>query len=420
MAYLIKMAWRNLGRHRGRTVLSLIAIIMGVFVVVLAKGVIDGMVDTFITYNINLNSGHLRIIQPEYRLKEQSLSLGYAVGDEDTPYYSIVEDLRSIADVKVATGRIRFGMLLVAGDDVQETVLCIGADFKEEERITHLSRFLHGNDAGTLPREGQREILLGDALMAKLGIEVGDKVNAVFSTSFSSLGIATFRVVGQMSSGLKYLDEAVAYIPLDTAMYLLDMDDSVTEIVVFGETLSKSDAIKEEIEPIVHMLSGKPIVVPWDEHSELISLMSQAKAIYAVIYILIVILASFVVFNTLLMVVSERTREIGMLAALGLTPQSIRRLFLIEGTILAMSGSFLGVLLGGAFNLWFASVGLDISKMTQNLGGEFLLTPRIYPTTDLSVLVFSFALGVAVTMVAVYIPARQAGKLKPTEALRSA
>ncbi len=419
MAYLIKMAWRNLGRHRGRTMLSLIAIIMGVFVVVIAKGVIDGMVDTFITYNINLNSGHLRIIQPEYKLKEQTLSLGYAVGNEDTPYHSIVEDIRSIPDVKAATGRIRFGMLLVAGEDIQETVLGIGTDFGEEERITHLSRFLEGNQTGTLPRAGQREILLGDVLMDKLGVGVGDKVNAVFSTSFSSLGIATFRVVGQMSSGLKFLDESVAYIPLDTAMHLLDMDDSVTEIVVFGETLSKSDTIKAEIEPVISTLPGNLTIVPWDEYSELISLMSQAKAIYAVIYILIVILASFVVFNTLLMVVSERTREIGMLAALGLTPQSIRRLFLIEGTILALSGSFLGTLLGGVFNLWFGSVGLDVSKITQNLGGEFLLTPRIYPATDLSMLIFSFVLGVAVTMVAVYIPARQAGKLKPTEALRS-
>jgi putative ABC transport system permease protein len=419
MAYLIKMAWRNLGRHRGRTMLSLIAIIMGVFVVVIAKGLIDGIVDTFITYNINLNSGHVRIIQPEYKLKEQTLSLGYTIGDEDTPYDSIVKDIRHIPDVKVATGRIRFGMLLVAGDDVQETVLGIGTDFDEEERITHLSRFLEGSERGTLPRAGQREILLGDALMDKLGVGVGNKVNAVFSTSFGSLGIATFRAVGQMSSGLKFLDESVAYIPLDTAMHLLDMDDSVTEIVVFGETLSKSDAIKARIEPVANTLPGKPIVVPWDEYSELISLMSRAKAIYAVIYILIVVLASFVVFNTLLMVVSERTREIGMLAALGLSPQSIRRLFLMEGAIMALAGSLLGALLGGVFNLWFGSRGLDISKMTENLGGEFLLTPRVYPTTKVSTLVFSFVLGVVVTIVAVYIPARHAGKLKPTEALRS-
>jgi putative ABC transport system permease protein len=419
MAYLIKMAWRNLGRHRGRTILSLIAIITGVFVVVIAKGVIDGIVDTFITYNINLNSGHIRVIQPEYKLKEQTLSLGYAVGNEDTPYHSIVEDIRSIPDVKAATGRIRFGMLLLAGDDVQETVLTIGTDFDEEEKIAHLSRFLEGSQAGTLPRVGQREILLGDVLMDKLGIGVGDKVNAVFSTSFGSLGIATFRVAGKMSSGLKFLDESTAYIPLDTAMHLLDMDDSVTEIVVFGETLSKAHALTTEVESVAHTLPGTPIVVPWDEYSELISLMSKAKAIYAVIYILIVTLASFVVFNTLLMIVSERTREIGMLAALGLTPQSIQRLFLMEGTILALIGSFIGTLLGGVFNLWFGSVGLDISMMTENLGGEFLLTPRIYPTTSWAMLIFSYALGVAVTIVAVYIPARRAGKLKPTEALRT-
>src|SRR5690554_1225849 len=126
MSYLVKMAWRNLGRHRGRTILSLIAIMMGVFVVVIAKGVIDGIIDTFITYNINLNSGHVRVIQPEYKLKEQTLSLGYTIGDENTPYDSIVNDIREIPDVKVATGRIRFGLLLIGEDDIQEAVLGIG------------------------------------------------------------------------------------------------------------------------------------------------------------------------------------------------------------------------------------------------------------------------------------------------------
>ncbi|MGB4285659.1 MAG: FtsX-like permease family protein [Bacillota bacterium] len=419
MSYLTKMAWRNLGRHRGRTILSLIAIMMAVFVVVIAKGVVDGIIDTFITYNVNLNSGHVRVIQPEYKLKEQTLSLGYTIGDENTPYDSIVNDIREIPDVKVATGRIRFGLLLIGEDDIQEAVLGIGTDFNEEEKITHLTRFLESRSGGALPRAGQREILLGTDLMDKLGVRVGDRINAIFSTSFGSLGVATFGVAGQMSSGLKFLDESVAYIPLDTAMHLLDMDDSVTEIVVFGETLSKSDAIKARIEPIVESLPGNPIVVPWNEYNELMGLMSQAKAIYTIIYILIVILASFVVFNTLLMVVSERTREIGVLAALGFSPKSILRLFLTEGMIMALAGSFLGALLGGLFNSWFGSRGLDVSKMIEQLGGELLLTPRIYPTADVSTLVFSFALGVVVTVVAAYIPARHAGRLKPTEALRS-
>jgi len=118
------------------------------------------------------------------------------------------------------------------------------------------------------------------------------------------------------------------------------------------------------------------------------------------------------------MVVSERTREIGMLSALGLSPESIRRLFTIEGAILAVVGSAGGALLGAVFNLWFGRVGIDLTGITQAMSSEILISPRLYPTTDLGVLVYSFLLGVAVTMTAVYLPARAAGALEPTEALR--
>jgi putative ABC transport system permease protein len=436
MSYLVRMAWRNLGRHRGRTALSLIAIVMGVFVVVIAKGVMDGMVGSWLTYSISLNSGHVRIIQPEYRLKERMLSLSYPVGDVETPADVIIDEIRSIPKVQVATGRIRFGMMLTAGEsvrdlhnapDAQESVIGIGVDFAEEEKAVRLSQFVKRRgatgdttrDAGRLPKSGAREILLGRDLMEKLGVEVGDRVNALFSTSFGSLRIATFRVSGKMESGLKMLDESTAYIPLDVAMGLLDMDGSVTEIVVFGKQAEVASKLQAEIsQALADMPLRELAVVPWNEHSELIGFVSKAKAIYTVIYVFLVILASFVVFNTQLMVVSERTREIGMLSALGLSPESIRRLFTIEGAILAVVGSAGGALLGAVFNLWFGRVGIDLTGITQAMSSEILISPRLYPTTDLGVLVYSFVLGVGVTMTAVYIPARAAGALKPTEALR--
>lgn len=441
MSYLVRMAWRNLGRHRGRTALSLLAIVMGVFVVVIAKGVIDGMVGSWLTYSINLDSGHVRIIQPEYRLKERMLSLSYPVGDDETPASVIIDEIRSVPEVQVATGRIRFGMMLAASasardpqdaPDAQETVMGIGVDFAEEEKAVRLSQFVGGRgaagdtarDAGRLPEPGAREILLGRDLMATLGVEVGDRVNALFSTSFGSLRIATFRVSGKIESGLRMLDESTAYIPLDVAMGLLDMEGSVTEIVVFGRSAELASKLQAQISAALANMAGagaslrELAVVPWNEHNELIGFVSQAKAIYTVIYIFLVILASFVVFNTQLMVVSERTREIGMLSALGLAPESIRRLFTIEGAILATAGSAGGALLGALFNLWFGRAGIDLTGITQAMSSEILITPRLYPTTDLRVLVYSFVLGVAVTMAAVYIPARAAGALKPTEALR--
>jgi ABC-type lipoprotein release transport system permease subunit len=76
--------------------------------------------------------------------------------------------------VSAATGRIRFGLLLIGEDDIQEAVLGIGTDFNEEEKITHLTRFLESRSGGALPRAGQREILLGTDLMDKLGVRVGD------------------------------------------------------------------------------------------------------------------------------------------------------------------------------------------------------------------------------------------------------
>ena len=446
MSYLVRMAWRNLGRHRGRTALSLLAIVMGVFVVVIAKGVIDGMVGSWLTYSINLDSGHVRIIQPEYRLKERTLSLSYPVGDDETPASVIIDKIRSVPEVQVATGRIRFGMMLAASAsardpqdaqdayDAQEMVMGIGVDFAEEEKAVRLSQFVRGHgaagdtarDAGRLPKPGTREILLGRDLMATLGVEVGDRVNALFSTSFGSLRIATFRVSGKIESGLRMLDESTAYIPLDVAMGLLDMEGSVTEVVVFGRSAELASKLQAQISAALANMAGagagvslrELAIVPWNEHNELIGFVSQAKAIYTVIYIFLVILASFVVFNTQLMVVSERTREIGMLSALGLAPESIRRLFTIEGAILAAAGSAGGALLGALFNLWFGRVGIDLTGITQAMSSEILITPRLYPTTDLRVLVYSFVLGVAVTMAAVYIPARAAGALKPTEALR--
>ena len=283
VSYLVKMAWRNLGRHRGRTMLSLLAIVMGVFVVVIAKGVIDGMVGSWLTYSINLDSGHVRIVQPEYRLKERVLSLSYPVGNDETPADEIIDKIRSLPGVRVAAGRIRFGMMLTA-QETQEAVVGIGVDFAQEERAIRLSQFVRGHsatgdasdDAGRLPEPGTRQILLGRDLMAKLGVEVGDRVNALFSTSFGSLRIATFRVSGKMASGLRMLDESTAYIPLDVAMRLLDMDGAVTEIVVFGKSAGLASKLQAQIGRALRGLA----VVPWNEHNELIGFLSKAEAIY--------------------------------------------------------------------------------------------------------------------------------------------
>ncbi|MCL6614396.1 MAG: FtsX-like permease family protein, partial [Firmicutes bacterium] len=282
-----------------------------------------------------------------------------------------------------------------------------------------LGRFLRGEGEGRLPRPGRQEILLGRTVLRKLGLKVGDKVNAVFNTSFGSFKIATFRITGAVASGLMYLDESTAYIPLDVAMNLLELPDAVTEIVVFTDRVEKTRQLQKTIETYLRQKGLRYAAIPWTEHNEIMAYIERSKGLYSLIYLAFVVLASFVVFNTMMMVVSERTREIGMLSALGFAPGGIRRLFLAESLLVAAGGSLLGVLFGGAVNWVLSRVGFDLSAYMETSAPAMMLTPRIYPSFKVTDLIFAAFLGMVVTLLAAYLPARRAARLHPTEALRT-
>lgn len=418
MRSLLIMAWRNLSRHRGRTFLSILAVFFGIIVIVLFKGFTDGLIDTSVNINIDLNSGHVRLIRPEYEVKERLLSLGFPIGETGKSYPELIGGIRRLPGVRMATGRIRFGMILIKGD-LNETVMGIGIDPGPEEQASHLSNYLRDKGTGQLPMVGRQEILLGTKLLRELHLKVGDKVNAVFSTSMASFKVATFKIVGKMASGLPFLDENTAYIPLDQAMSLLEMPGMATEIVVFGKNPGSAGSLLRVLGGYLKKDQEHLKLVPWDQYNDAISTFEKLKLICDFFYILILLLASFVLFNTMLMVVAERTREIGILTAMGMTPRDIRRLFVYEGLIVAVIGSFTGTVIGGSLNWMMSRTGIDLSRVMGLVPSGMILVPKLYPSYDPEILLYSFLLGIVVTILAAYLPARRAALLKPTEALRT-
>jgi putative ABC transport system permease protein len=414
---LLRVAFRNLSRKPSRTALSILAVAIGVFSVIMVKGFVDGILSDMLTNTIQLSTGHVRVIDRDYRMKERLLSLQYPVdGFAGEGYEAMAKAFADLDHVVYTVPRLRFGAKVAGRADTQG-VMAIGVDMEAEERLARLSRHL---TAGRLLHPDAREAVMGYRTMEKLNLQVGDRFTLVFTTAFGSMKGYSFTVVGALQSGLAYLDDGLVYIPLTIAQDMREMGPAVTEILLMGRHEKRAEAIAAAARKLLAEKGGQDRyeVIPWTTSSTLIENLQLGKVIYYLIYVLFLFLASFVVINTMVMVVNERRREIGLLSAMGLRPGQIVRLFMYEGAIISVIGSVAGVVAGSLAVLILSRTGIVYAGLDA-MDPRIFLTPRLYPVFNASVVLFSLFAGIIITVLAVYGSARQAGRLQPTQALRA-
>jgi len=416
--FLINLAAKNLFRNKLRSSISILAIALSVALVVFAKGIVVGFVDNMFSLHIQYQAGHIRIINQEYEQKERLLSLNHPVdGFQGAGLSRMKEKLIEVQGVEQVMPRIRFGAA-VSHEDEMVRMMGWGVNPEQEVEFTDIEQKLA---AGRMVQPGQREVVMGADLLAKLDLEVGEKTTFLYQTSFGSFKGSTFQVVGKISSGLKLLDDKVFYLPLGQAQRILEMPDMATEVLLATADYKNIDPVVPRVKNLFKSegATDKYVISPWNEGSSLISMLQIAKNIYNVVYIFLVVLGAFVVVNTMIMIVKERTEEIGMMTALGLKSKEVLYMFIMEGTAIGIIGSFLGVVLGAAANKAAAVTGIiDYSAALEGVNANIMMNSVIRPEVSLEALVYSFLLGVIVTTLTCIIPARKAAKLEPADALR--
>jgi len=417
MKFLWNLARKNLSRSKLRTSVSIIAIAIAIIAVVFARGLIGGMIESTFLNHIYYKAGHIRVVDEEYKSKERLLSLNYSVdGFNGEGTTTMAEKLKEVEGVEQIAPRLKFAAV-VSQEDELVRMMGWGVDPAEEIKFTKIDKSI---TEGRMVELRNREMVMGAGLLEKLKRGVGDKVTILYTTPFGSFKGSTFEIVGKIQSSLPMINDNIFYLPLDQAQRILEMPDQATELLIITPDYHKAALILPALNELFTREDkiGKYSLQLWNRDYELIGLFDIALKMYNFIYIFIIIMACFVLVNTLIMIINERTREIGMMTALGLKSREILYLFTIEGAIIGVIGSAIGAVLGGILTRVISVIGIDYSAAMEGMSADLMFEPIFYPTFSLENLVFCFILGVIVVTIACIIPARMAARLEPTEALR--
>ncbi len=403
---LINVAFRNITRNKRRSLLSGIAIAVAsmsiVFLFALVQGMRDDMAYNLATYY----TGEVRIRNKQYEQYERYNPIHLTVDWNKIDSY-----LASREDVSSYVPRITFpSAFYVHGGN--HPVMGIGADFVRETTFQDLESMLK---EGRIPRHGANEMLLGAVLANDLKLAVGDKVTVISTTAARGNNAITLEIVGLAAFPVAALNTQFFWAPLDKVQYFLRMGDTVQNVLVKvdGNERSIAASIKQNLEKFTGIELD---IQAFNDISIMYNYIEIAQYIYYLVGVFFLLLGSTVIINTTMMVIYERMREIGTLAALGMHGKELTRLFFLEGTIISAFGAAVGILVGTGITLYLSKYGLNFTDAMSGIDLEIssILYPRFNAWTAIIVFIYSVVVSSAATL----IPSRRASKIEPVEALR--
>lgn len=292
-----------------------------------------------------------------------------------------------------------------------------GVEFEREKTFLDLGSMVH---EGRLPARGEKvmEILLTSGLARHMELSVGDKLTLFTPTATGAMNSYTFRVVGIMTSPILSYNARNFFLPLDTTQSLLRMGDEVIDVLVDVDNISKLDTTAADIRNSLSPEQKDTLeVMAWTDIGLFAFVINYVYAMYMFIAALFFLIGSTVIINTTMMVIYERTREIGTVAAMGMKGGEIVKLFFLEAFFIALISAFIGAAIGLAFIIPTSIIGINFGSMLEGL--DFPMSAMIYPSANPGVTLFVFVYAVFIASMASIIPSRRAAKIEPVEALRT-
>lgn len=406
MNLLLSLAWRNMWRNWRRTAIALTAIVLGVLLLLFFDGLIKGSDQAIFGNAVRLYGGNLQVHATGFRAKANRMPL-LPLADPAAVLQAV------LAQPQVQSAGLRIntaGIVTSRGSSLP--VLITALDPAVEAPISMQAaniaqgRFL-------LPADGDA-ILIGEALAKRLEVGVGDKLSLVGRSKSELMRQHTMTIVGIYDLGMPDAEKGAVFIPLADGQQLYNLRGQATEAAIFLHQVGSEDQLMAQLQA---QLPGSEVDTWQTLRPEIRQTLDTKLAFSSIFGMVVLFIASIGILNLLLMAVFERTREMGVLAALGMKRRQIMGLFLLEGALIGVVGGVVGCLLGALLIGLLGQIGIDMSGASGLGEVMVLMGSRLYPSITLADLLSRAVLVIVVAGLASLYPAWHASRKEPADAL---
>jgi ABC-type lipoprotein release transport system permease subunit len=406
MRQLMKIAYRDLIRSRRRSVLTLMAIAVGVSLLVFMSGFIQGAITDSIENNIRLQTGHLKIRAESYDEDKVSLAWEDLLDNPE----ELAAQVRAVDGVEAASP-VLWASGIVSTREKSVGVRVLGIDTLSDVH----ARIRDGLAAGEYLQPDDRSgVLLGQRLAESLGLAVGDQISLLVNTADEAPDEAIFTIRGLYATGVPVYDDITIFLPLSKAQAFTHTEGRASMILALLKDRELADGLAAALRA-----PGYTVLTWRDMNQVVLQAIQAGMGMLYIMYLVVLMVVAVVIANTLLMSVFERIREMGILSALGMKGREIMLMFVVEAGILGAVGVVLGVVLGSLGVFYLSRVGLHIGDMatmtTVSAAYSDTMYARFAPAETIAV---GIAAMVIILLASLY-PARFAARLQPVDALRN-
>ena len=409
MSIELKMAWRNIWRNPRRTFLTIAAIAFASIILVFMLSFQLGCYETMINTSVKISTGHMQIQAKGY-LKDKKMRL--VIKDPG----QISKFLDTIEGIDTYSFRTN-GFCLVSSDKRTYGVVLTGIDPLMEARVSSIKSLVR--KGGYLKKNEVFTALIGELLSNNLKVDINDELTVLGQGRDGSIAAAVLTIKGIFNSGIDEFDRNVIMMGLKGFQEIFSMGTSVHEAVITTNSLGDVSMVKQDIQNNFFKANKiEYLAVPdWMEIMPGLLQGIQMDLFSGIImYIILVIVVAFSIFNTFLMAILERTREFGVMMAIGTSPSRITKLVMFESICMTIVGIILGIIIGSLVTLYFQKHGIFIAG-TEDILKEYGIPDRLYPRLSLISASAGPLVVFLITFVSSVFPALKIRKLKPIEAM---